>query len=111
MALTPEIKVLLTLRYLATGKMQQCSSDDLGPSQPSVNNAIRQTLHALTHLKVMNNVINFPFNRHQLQQTTQDFCRISGFPGVVRVVDGTHVRIVAQASMRQNISIGRTTTA
>lgn len=28
--ITPETKVITTLRYLATGKMQQCSSDDLG---------------------------------------------------------------------------------
>ena len=39
-ALTPEMKVLITLRYLATGKMQLCNSDDLGPSQSAVSNAI-----------------------------------------------------------------------
>lgn len=27
--LTPEIKVIITLRYLATGKLQLCSNDDL----------------------------------------------------------------------------------
>lgn len=32
-AITPEAKVITTLRYLATGKMQQCSSDYLGLSQ------------------------------------------------------------------------------
>ena len=31
-AITPEMKILITLRYLATGKMQLCNSDDLGPS-------------------------------------------------------------------------------
>ena len=41
-ALTPEMKVIITLRYLATGKMQQCSSDDLGPSQQTVSSVIRQ---------------------------------------------------------------------
>ena len=30
-AISPELKVITTLRYLATGKMQLCSSDDLGP--------------------------------------------------------------------------------
>ena len=47
-ALTPEMKVLITLRYLATGKMQLCSSDDLGPSQPTISRAITTTLEALT---------------------------------------------------------------
>ena len=36
-ALPPKMKVITTLRYLATGKMQQCSSDDLGLSQPSTS--------------------------------------------------------------------------
>ena len=36
-ALSPEMKILITLRYLATGKMQLCNSDDLGPSQPSIS--------------------------------------------------------------------------
>ena len=34
--LTPELKVLITLRYLATGKMQKCSSDlTLAPPSPA----------------------------------------------------------------------------
>ncbi|KAK3894851.1 hypothetical protein Pcinc_001424 [Petrolisthes cinctipes] len=33
MAISPEMKVVIILRYLATGKMQLCSGDDLGPSQ------------------------------------------------------------------------------
>ena len=49
MPLTPEKKVLLTLRYLATGKMQLCNSDDLGPSQPSVSNAITQDIVCSHH--------------------------------------------------------------
>ncbi len=32
---SPEMKVITTSGYLATGKMQQCSSDDLGLSQSS----------------------------------------------------------------------------
>ena len=31
--ISPEIKCLATLRYLATGKMQLCNADDLGISQ------------------------------------------------------------------------------
>uniref|UniRef100_A0A3P9B6H7 Putative nuclease HARBI1 n=1 Tax=Maylandia zebra TaxID=106582 RepID=A0A3P9B6H7_9CICH len=61
-AITPETKVITTLRYLATGKMQQCSSDDLGLSQSSVSSHHPNT---------------------------------DRFPGVVGVIDGTHVRIIA----------------
>ena len=47
-AILPEMKVITTLRYLATGKMQQCSSEDLGLSQPSTSRVINQTLTALS---------------------------------------------------------------
>lgn len=36
MALSPEMKVIITLRFLARGKIQLCSGDDLGLSQPTV---------------------------------------------------------------------------
>ena len=35
--ISPEIKCLTTLPYLAIGKMQLCNADDLGISQPSVS--------------------------------------------------------------------------
>ena len=41
---TPEMKVITAFRYLATGKMQQSSSNDLGLSQPSVIIMVTQTL-------------------------------------------------------------------
>ena len=46
-ALSPEMSILITLRYLTTGKMQLCDSDDFGPSQPSISRAINTTLEAL----------------------------------------------------------------
>ena len=52
-ALTAELKVVITLRYLATGKMQQCSSDDLGPSQPTISRVISQALDALTQPRII----------------------------------------------------------
>lgn len=51
--ITPEKKVITTLRYLATGKMQQCSSDDLGLSQSSVSRVITQTLTALSQPNIV----------------------------------------------------------
>ncbi len=52
-AIVPEMNVittLTTLTYLATGKMQLCSSDDLGLSQPSISKVITQTFIALSEL-------------------------------------------------------------
>ncbi len=47
-AIAPEIKVIMTVTYLATGNMQLCSSDDLGVSQPSISKVITQTITALS---------------------------------------------------------------
>ena len=52
-ALSAELKVILTLRYLATGKMQLCNSDDFGPTQPTISRAITQVLQALAKPQVM----------------------------------------------------------
>ena len=49
-ALPPELKVAITLRYLATGKMQLCNGDDFGVAQPTVSRAIWQPLDTLTAL-------------------------------------------------------------
>ena len=46
--ISPEIKCLATLRYVATRKMQLCNADDLRMSQPSVSHAIKQTINALS---------------------------------------------------------------
>ena len=58
--LTPELKVIITLRYLATGKMQLCCSDDLGPSQPAISRAITQTIDALANINIIKQFISFP---------------------------------------------------
>ncbi len=49
-AIAPEMDVISTLTYLATGKMQLYSSDDLGLSQPSISKVITQTFIALSEL-------------------------------------------------------------
>ncbi len=94
-AIAPEIKVITTLRYLATGKMQLCSSDDLGLSQPSISSVITQTITALSDPLIVSQFIAFPLDIPTLQAQKTAFMHIAGFPGVVGVIDGTHVRIIA----------------
>lgn len=94
-AISPEMKVITTLRYLATGKMQQCSSDDLGLSQPSISKVIKQTLTALSQPHIVTQFVSFPLDIHTSQAHKRTFMDITGFPGVVGVIDGTHVRIIA----------------
>uniref|UniRef100_A0A3Q4HWY2 DDE Tnp4 domain-containing protein n=1 Tax=Neolamprologus brichardi TaxID=32507 RepID=A0A3Q4HWY2_NEOBR len=88
-------KVITTLRYLATGKMQQCSSDDLGLSQSSISRVITQTLTALSQPNIVTQFVSFPLDARTLHTHKRAFMDIAGFPGVVGVIDGTHVRIIA----------------
>lgn len=92
-ALTPEQKVIITLRYLATGKMQLCNGDDLGISQQTVSRVITETLDALCVQQILKRFIKFPANQH-LQQNKRDIREIDGFPDVIGAIDGTHIRIV-----------------
>ncbi|KAK3865839.1 hypothetical protein Pcinc_028583 [Petrolisthes cinctipes] len=92
-ALTPEQKVLITLRYIATGKMQLCNGDDIGVSQQTVSRVITQTLDALCAQHILKKFIKFPANEH-LHQKKEEFREVAGFPEVIGVIDGTHIRIV-----------------
>uniref|UniRef100_A0AAX7TLE2 DDE Tnp4 domain-containing protein n=1 Tax=Astatotilapia calliptera TaxID=8154 RepID=A0AAX7TLE2_ASTCA len=90
-----DTKVITTLRYLATGKMQQCSNDDLGLSQSSVSRVITQTLTALSQPNIVTQFVSFPVDARTLHTHKRAFMDIAEFPGVVGVIDGTHVRIIA----------------
>lgn len=94
-AIAPELKVILTLRFLATGKMQLCNSDDLGPSQPSVSRIITETLNALSARPVLSQFFKFPITPDETEIKKAEFVQIAGFPKVIGVIDGTHVRITA----------------
>ncbi|KAK3873579.1 hypothetical protein Pcinc_021422 [Petrolisthes cinctipes] len=94
-ALSPEMKVIITLRFLATGKMQLCNSDDLGPSQQTVSRVITETLDALSSRPILAQFIKFPITPQETQRKKMEFVQVAGFPGVIGVIDGTHIRITA----------------
>ena len=96
-AIPAELKVITTLRYLVTGKMQLCSGDDIGMTQQSVSKVITQTLDALTAppAPFIARCIKFPQLQDEIRQRQAKFREIANFPGVVGAIDGTHIRIVA----------------
>ncbi|XP_062589423.1 putative nuclease HARBI1 [Saccostrea cucullata] len=94
-AISPVQKILLTLRFLATGKMQLCNGDDLGISQPTVSRAITATIKSLSSPGIVAQFIKFPLDHGAIRKNQEDFFSIAGFPGVVGAIDGTHVQIIA----------------
>ncbi|KAG0726515.1 putative nuclease HARBI1 [Chionoecetes opilio] len=96
-AISALLKVVVTLRYLATGRMQLCGGDDLGMSQSTVSRVITQTIEALATPDIVRQFIDFPTTREAVDRNMQEFQRMHGFPTVVGAIDGTHVRIIAPA--------------
>ncbi|KAK3894746.1 hypothetical protein Pcinc_001470 [Petrolisthes cinctipes] len=84
-ALTPHMKVIITLRFLATGKLQLYNSDDLCPSQQTVNRVITETLDALSSRPILAQFIKFPITPHETQRKKMEFVQIAGFLGVIGV--------------------------
>ncbi|XP_062849563.1 putative nuclease HARBI1 [Trichomycterus rosablanca] len=105
-AIPAELKVVLMLRFLATGKMQQCSADDLGPSQPTISRVVMQTIMALTARQIVTRFIDFPTTPRVIQQKQTQFMQIAGFPGVVGAIDGTHIKIIAP-SINEDVYVNR----
>ncbi|XP_064081920.1 putative nuclease HARBI1 [Macrobrachium nipponense] len=54
-----------------------------------------QTVDALTAPRMVQRFVKFPTNPVEIQRIQVDFSQIAGFPGVVGVIDGTHIKIVA----------------
>lgn len=80
---------MATLRYLASSSLQSTIADSLGISQSSVSRAIERVCSALVH--EMDGFIKWPYDA---EGDRRSFYSIAGFPGVIGVVNGSHVRIM-----------------
>ena len=71
--------------------MQQCSSDDLGPSQQTISAIVKETVYALTNLDVQRKFIVFPTSEAVTTTKQREFLAHYGMHGIIGVIDGTHV--------------------
>ena len=87
-------KVLITLRFLATGNFQQVTGDTVaGLDKSTVSRIIRQVTVALC--QKMNQCIRFPRTQHERDAAKQGFYEITNFPCAIGCVNATHIRIIA----------------
>ncbi|XP_022182585.1 putative nuclease HARBI1 [Myzus persicae] len=94
--ITIKRKVLTALRFFASGSYQQDIGEHRGAalSQPSVSRCITEVAEALNNPIILNKYIHFPSTIEQLNIIRQGFYNKFGIPGVIGVIDGTHVAIV-----------------
>jgi len=84
-------KVLLSLKTL--GSRSLTSKDFLKVTQPTVSKILTQFVDAVTEKAF--NYIYMPRNTKETAKTKKDFFKLSGFPGIVGCVDGSHIPLIA----------------
>ncbi|XP_067647458.1 putative nuclease HARBI1 [Eurosta solidaginis] len=87
---TPKTKLLLTLRFYATGSFLITVADFCGVSVPTACRVAREVSNAIASLS--KDWVKFP-DPAGMQQTVFDFYKIAKFPRVIGAIDCTHVRV------------------
>ena len=78
-------KLLVALRFYATGKFQQCTAI----SQSTICRIIDEVTNALSEPEVIKRFIGFPVSLEEVRLNQREFYALSQFPCVVGVIDGT----------------------
>ncbi len=84
---------MICLRYLASNDYQIGVGDDFGVSQSTVSRCFSLFVDRLS-LK-LNDFVIFPTEDDEVRRIQQGFYQMNGFPQVVGLIDGSHVRILA----------------
>ncbi|CAK1582547.1 unnamed protein product [Parnassius mnemosyne] len=91
-SLTPEEKLAVTLRFLATGR----SFEDLKYSTllfpRAISGAVLDTCNTLIY--VLQDYLKTPSTQQEWREVADDFGRIHGFPTCLGSLDGKHVGII-----------------
>ncbi|XP_072168923.1 putative nuclease HARBI1 [Diadema setosum] len=88
----PLDKVCAALHFFATGCFQRTDGDTLHLSQASMSRCIAQVSDALS--RRLPDFVRLP-DEDERRRSKMRFFEIAEFPGVVGVIDGTHVKIIA----------------
>jgi hypothetical protein len=90
-AVSAEDKLLLTLRYYATGSFQAVAGDFIGVHKSTASQIVRLVSREIALLRP--EYINFPQTAAEREVVRQEFYTIAKFPKVIGALDCTHVRI------------------
>lgn len=89
--LTPMDKILISLRYYATGTFEHVVADFIGTSEATVCNIIPSVSKQIASLR--QSFIKMPETNLDIDSAIKNFFGIAGMPFVIGAMDGTLVRI------------------
>lgn len=90
-AVSPAHKVLLTLRYYATGSMLVVCGDFIGVHKSTASRIVKLVSNEIATLRPQ--FVRFPDNADEMKKLKQDFYNISKFPMIIGALDCSHVKI------------------
>ncbi|KAF0732995.1 Uncharacterized protein FWK35_00027709 [Aphis craccivora] len=90
-AVIPEHKVLLALRYYATGSMLVVCGNFIGVHKSTASRRVKLVSHVIATLRLQ--FIKFPDIENNIKKLKQDFYNIAKFPMVIGAMDCTHIKI------------------
>lgn len=91
---TPMNQLLITLRFYATGVIQQVNADMFNVVQPTISKIVKKVTRVLCELRPQ--FIQMPTTDQNITLTKRNFFNMvdpNGIPGVVGLIDCTHVKI------------------
>lgn len=91
----PHLQVLTALQFYGHGSYQKMVGQDLfmPMSQASVSKYVNKVTQAI--LKCLSNKISFPRTNDEMQQKKVKFMAKNDFPGIIGIVNGTHIGIIS----------------
>ncbi|XP_040184134.1 putative nuclease HARBI1 [Rana temporaria] len=95
-AISPETQIMAALGFYTSGSFQTRIGDTIGISQASMSRCVTNVTEAL--VERASQFIRFPHEEASVQKLKDDFYNLAGVPGVLGVVDCTHVTIKAPNS-------------
>ena len=91
-ALSPCLQLPIALRFLATGAFHRVTGDLVGVARTTAGRKIHKVISAIAGIR--RRYITYPVTNADREVAKREFFEIGEFPGVVSVIDGTHVPIL-----------------